>query len=269
MRKVMSLKTAALLSVATSIAAISAGPAQAIIHVTPNTETITTYTGIVTSSYIYTGPANVGFGFGGGVGDSNSLVGQLVTEVFFTNDANGAATYNAPYSSELEGAANRPAVSSIVTVGGHQIDLVAVHTYDTDSQANRSTLTPGGQSQVYDLSSGYSSTFGGYSYAYTYADVESYVTPISASFDYHSPLSYTVQPGDETQGSVTYDAYEGSIYREEDLDFAVTNVNVSSNLSALSLDAYYFAVPEPSTWAMMLVGFGGIGVALRRRPIAA
>jgi hypothetical protein len=25
------------------------------------------------------------------------------------------------------------------------------------------------------------------------------------------------------------------------------------------------AVPEPSTWAMMLLGFGGMGVAMRRR----
>ena len=25
------------------------------------------------------------------------------------------------------------------------------------------------------------------------------------------------------------------------------------------------AVPEPATWAMMLIGFGGIGVSLRRR----
>ena len=28
-------------------------------------------------------------------------------------------------------------------------------------------------------------------------------------------------------------------------------------------------VPEPATWAMMLLGFGAIGIALRRRPIAA
>jgi hypothetical protein len=25
------------------------------------------------------------------------------------------------------------------------------------------------------------------------------------------------------------------------------------------------AVPEPSTWALMLVGFGGLGIAIRRR----
>jgi hypothetical protein len=28
----------------------------------------------------------------------------------------------------------------------------------------------------------------------------------------------------------------------------------------------FTAVPEPTTWALMLVGFGGIGFALRRRP---
>lgn len=26
------------------------------------------------------------------------------------------------------------------------------------------------------------------------------------------------------------------------------------------------AVPEPATWAMMIIGFGGVGAALRRRP---
>jgi hypothetical protein len=25
------------------------------------------------------------------------------------------------------------------------------------------------------------------------------------------------------------------------------------------------AVPEPATWAMMIIGFGGAGVAIRRR----
>ena len=29
--------------------------------------------------------------------------------------------------------------------------------------------------------------------------------------------------------------------------------------------AFYSAVPEPATWAMMLLGFGGIGMAMRRR----
>jgi hypothetical protein len=31
------------------------------------------------------------------------------------------------------------------------------------------------------------------------------------------------------------------------------------------ISGYVQAVPEPGTWAMMLVGFAGIGVAMRRR----
>jgi hypothetical protein len=29
------------------------------------------------------------------------------------------------------------------------------------------------------------------------------------------------------------------------------------------------AVPEPSTWAMMLIGFGAVGASLRRRRVSA
>jgi hypothetical protein len=29
------------------------------------------------------------------------------------------------------------------------------------------------------------------------------------------------------------------------------------------------AVPEPATWAMMIVGFGGVGALMRRRRVTA
>jgi hypothetical protein len=32
-----------------------------------------------------------------------------------------------------------------------------------------------------------------------------------------------------------------------------------------ALDGVSLTVPEPATWAMMLVGFGGIGAMIRRR----
>ena len=35
--------------------------------------------------------------------------------------------------------------------------------------------------------------------------------------------------------------------------------------SSASFDVVQAAVPEPATWAMMLIGFGAMGVALRRR----
>lgn len=46
-------------------------------------------------------------------------------------------------------------------------------------------------------------------------------------------------------------------------DFVSTSMSGGKNflIASLSLSA----VPEPSTWAMMLFGFGGIGLAMRRR----
>jgi len=48
---------------------------------------------------------------------------------------------------------------------------------------------------------------------------------------------------------------------------ALTGITLSSNTNAFELDNLIFgsAAPEPATWAMMLVGFGAVGVALRRR----
>jgi hypothetical protein len=38
-----------------------------------------------------------------------------------------------------------------------------------------------------------------------------------------------------------------------------------SNVKQVSYEPLATSVPEPTTWGMMLIGFGGIGVAMRRR----
>ena len=40
------------------------------------------------------------------------------------------------------------------------------------------------------------------------------------------------------------------------------NMQTGGNISGV---ANFYPVPEPGTWALMLLGFGGIGVAMRRR----
>lgn len=63
--------------------------------------------------------------------------------------------------------------------------------------------------------------------------------------------------GDPTVGNVT------AFYK---IDFGSTPQLLTLNLKGVS-NAYLFtatAVPEPATWAMMLLGFGGIGFAMRR-----
>lgn len=47
--------------------------------------------------------------------------------------------------------------------------------------------------------------------------------------------------------------------------FAVINPFFGNGNLTNSPVAVAGAVPEPATWAMMLMGFGGIGFALRRR----
>jgi hypothetical protein len=92
-------------------------------------------------------------------------------------------------------------------------------------------------------------------------------------------VSYSPLPG--TDNSIAFGDQQNSFYVNNfaGLNFnplidSTYNVNLTVNGLAggsKSLDVAKFgngfsgAVPEPTTWAMMLVGFGGLGAVLRRR----
>ena len=49
-------------------------------------------------------------------------------------------------------------------------------------------------------------------------------------------------------------------------NFGTFNLSsITSGAATITISAAAGAVPEPATWAMMLVGFGGLGFAMRRR----
>jgi hypothetical protein len=50
------------------------------------------------------------------------------------------------------------------------------------------------------------------------------------------------------------------------LNEGITGFSLSSSRNSAEIDnlAVGSAVPEPTTWAMMLVGFGAVGFAMRR-----
>ena len=41
--------------------------------------------------------------------------------------------------------------------------------------------------------------------------------------------------------------------------------SITANLATLTVSDHVAAVPEPSTWAMMLLGFAGVGFAAYRK----
>ena len=65
-----------------------------------------------------------------------------------------------------------------------------------------------------------------------------------------------------TNGRVTFSAFPGA---------SITGLTLSSTQNSLEIDnlSVRQAVPEPATWAMMLVGFGAVGYGMRRRNKAA
>ena len=91
----------------------------------------------------------------------------------------------------------------------------------------------------------------------------------SLIFDFLIPSSATVSGSGF--GFLTFDTANTL----DDGAFSVVDINdgnattgtlsTASAITRFTTSSQVAAVPEPSTWAMMLIGFGGIGVSLRRR----
>ena len=75
-----------------------------------------------------------------------------------------------------------------------------------------------------------------------------------------APFSYTVGPGDFAYANFQFYTYDSSIGKQTDYTYG------SAILSNLTVEvAGISAVPEPSTWAMMILGFAGVGFMAYRR----
>lgn len=206
-----------------------------------------TYKGVVTDGYDQTGV----FGTPGA-----NLTGDSFTAVYTINDAEGSSNYDPPYSSEIEGGSvigvGSP-VSATITING----LTALIAGKGIGEAEQGTLA-GDYALVADYADNCTDlTCFNYSY-YMSTYIKSYSNPIVTNFDYHTPLSYTVQPGDYAYGTFVDEAVADIIVNNSRYstytyaDFAPTSVIIAG-------------VPEPATWTMLILGAAMIGFAVRRR----
>jgi hypothetical protein len=72
-------------------------------------------------------------------------------------------------------------------------------------------------------------------------------------------------PGNGDQGS---DATNRFVRFQFDAPTMVTGLEMGGNQYAFEIDNISGGVPEPATWALMILGFGGTGALLRRKRLA-
>lgn len=197
-------------------------------------EYLITYTGTVTAAS--------GDGSAFGVSSATDLDGMSYTAVFTLNyPDSGATTYgNASITETYGGPAwgNDSPLSAEITINNQEYYINA-ELYSDEYKEYGIDYT-----LLYDaVLQSYSN--GIYFYSY-YTDNAFNSTNLSENF------TYTYTNADSAYG------YVGGT----DFDIGLVPSTVSVTTASIS------AVPEPTSWALLITGFGAIGFVLRRRPVA-
>lgn len=201
----------------------------------------------------YDADPTVGFAYGSG---NDYLPANAVV---LTSASGGVTT------SEIATRFHEPFVAAAATGG------TGVYTFETGSNLSCSSATAGSCSDIsFDFS------FFGSAITGATITVTNLLTGGDATF--LAALLGTVNTSGALQGSqrFSFGFLNGTIDPNQDIDF---NPNVDSTFridltgggqtvsafAQLGAGGQIAAVPEPATWAMMLIGFGAMGVSLRRR----
>lgn len=236
-------KYAAVAPLAAALAAslTLAGPAAATVH-------HLTYKGVVTSALDQTGE------FGPGA----SLVGMSFVAKVVYDDANpGASHTGGVYYDDYAGYGADNPVTATILLNGVTRSFGA--TYGRDSRVDR-TLQPGCLSDCttgsFQQSAEDRYTQGGL-YTLNYINLGGSSTDGALSGLAHTAPNFTNPP-------IGLYAYV-SLFEQDIFTLAARR----SASVFVTIESVTGAVPEPSSWALMLLGFGAVGGLLRRRPTAA
>jgi hypothetical protein len=194
--------------------------------------------------------------FGPYLTSGDNFPGAAYTETLVFNTAlgnvdNGAGSVSA-YGGAEYGVVS-PAISASVTINGHTASIQGLYYGDFYVC---SSCGSGGTGELYfqaiDKSDNGSTTTTNNTSVFISLAARHLPSPIP------SPLSYNTSAGDTGEATVNFDrAADNPIFGDNSTHFEalLTGVSLSSVAS----------VPEPSTWAMMILGFAGLGFMTCRR----
>ena len=242
-RKQTSMKTKFLSAAAVLAASGFASPASAeLVDVT--------YWGTVFSGYDQTGV----FGSAGSNLFGDSYVAHYVFDTAVgntNNDPSWTSNYGGASGGSLYGSAS-PAISASVTINGHSVNIGG----DTEAEILSGYVGgPSGAGQYHiALHVADDGIISAENYSQAYVFNDGHNIPLSIT----GPFTYNVGPRDYSEGHVgiyTYDDTTG---------IADTSTWAQATFTRLTVGPVE-SVPEPSTWAMMLAGFAGLGFMAWRR----
>lgn len=194
-----------------------------------------------------------------------SLAGKSFTATLRLDDTRGVSFYDPPIGSGFEFNRFQVAPDQLrIRIGGVGFDFKeeACGGSEFCTLAHSVVAAPfSGISTFYDRADAY--PFGEFDeflreeYEGLSLGLSSTANPFVADFDYDTPLFHAFSPGDVSSGELRI------FYRTSDpLGADVIDKQVSATLVPLSVRV---SVPEPATWALMILGFGAAGAVLRRR----
>jgi hypothetical protein len=210
-----------------------------------------TYTGIVSSAIDQFGIF--------GPGDGYNLPGQTYIAKF-TVDTSLGNHYSSPAPQDVQaysggsviGVATSPITSATLTIGSVTASVPSTYSgLAITENVTDGPLAPLGGEHHYAEANNGSDPYNNNILVQSYLSAQGYVT--DGSTPWLTGQAYSPTSGEMDYLSLVDDAYHPSLGNETFITGTVTSVAFSS------------AVPEPSTWAMMILGFAGVGFMAYRR----
>lgn len=183
----------------------------------------------------------------------DTSVGFVANPTNGSEEVTGGTFFNPPSPS--------PVVSAAITVNGVTLNLGASFYgtyYSRTGQGSSAILAEADADPALDQGT-YASPYGTTFFQSVFRLGDFYGLPLAM------PASYAFTAADNPRGRFSFLALDGqrNILNDTGFDLVPTSLTIGAPAGGGG-----GPVPEPSTWAMLILGFGVAGAMLRRRPVA-